>query len=76
MPDNIPAFLTDPMTEKLLESLVALAAEVNVLRDRVSRLESERDGTFPQDGFVAAEVFVSSIFGGMAQMPTSIDLKE
>mgnify|MGYP007096726220 CR=1 FL=1 len=63
---DLPArTLSDPMTEKLLESLVALAAEVNVLRDRVATLEMSANRTSVPD---SAERFVSSVFGGMATM--------
>lgn len=55
----------DPIAEKLLESLVALAAEVNVLRDRVAAIEARADGNTPPDSAESAERFVSSVFGGM-----------
>jgi len=60
--------LSDPITEKLLESLVALAAEVCVLRDRVAQLEASTDGTQPPDSAESAERFVMAVFGGMATM--------
>ncbi|MBB3064335.1 MULTISPECIES: hypothetical protein [Limibacillus] len=66
--ERSPRFLTDPISEKLLESLVALAAEVNVLRDRVARLEAQADGTELPDGFESADSFVTSVFGGAATM--------
>lgn len=69
MPDPARTFLPDPISEQLLQSLVALAAEVSVLRERVARLEAARDGGSPQPLFAEAESFVTSVFGGIASLP-------
>jgi len=64
MSDSQQAFFTDAVSEKLFQSLVALAAEVNVLRDRVARLEGRSECPNPS---VDADAFVQHVFGGLAK---------
>ena len=40
MPKSPPSFFKDPAVETLISSVVALASEVYVLRERVARLEA------------------------------------
>lgn len=68
MPDSPQTFFVDAVSEKLFESLVALAAEVHVLRDRVARLEaSTGQSVEADDASAGAEAFVQHVFGGLAQ---------
>jgi hypothetical protein len=64
-------FLPDPITEQLLESVVALAAEVNVLRARVGQLEADHSGTDPASVVDETKDFVAAIFHGFAHLPES-----
>ncbi|MGE4249122.1 MAG: hypothetical protein AB7F09_07030 [Parvibaculaceae bacterium] len=70
MPDNQQTFFADAVSEKLFESLVALAAEVHVLRDRVTRLEASATGQPAKtpDTAASAEAFVQHVFGGLARL--------
>ncbi|ASP23716.1 hypothetical protein ANTHELSMS3_04615 (plasmid) [Antarctobacter heliothermus] len=68
MTDVSARSISDPITEKLLESLVALAAEVSVLRDRVAALEARAEGNSLPASAESAEHFVTAVFGGMASM--------
>lgn len=70
MPDSQQAFFVDVVSEKLFESLVALAAEVHVLRDRVARLEASSTGQPAEiaDASASAEAFVQHVFGGLARL--------
>lgn len=59
-----PPVLTEAALDRILRSVVALAAEVQVLRERVRVLEAEagivRDDPPPE---VDAEAFVAHVFG-------------
>jgi len=68
MSEHEHRYLSDPISEKLLESLVALAAEVNVLRDRVARLEAQ-GGAGDTDGADGdTDAFVTAVFGGLCDL--------
>ena len=69
MPDSQQTFFADAVSGKLFESLVALAAEVHVLRDRVARLEASSSGqtTGGANMSASAEEFVQHVFGGLAR---------
>ncbi|MDQ2067934.1 hypothetical protein Q9295_16280 [Xinfangfangia sp. CPCC 101601] len=65
---NIPqTFFADPVTERLFQSVVALAAEVNVLRDRVARLEAGAEAAPQANAAADADAFVQHVFGGLVQ---------
>lgn len=68
-PDRLPpGFFTDEMTERVFASVVALAAEVSVLRERVARLEEAQGlAAAEADPARAAEHFVADVFGHLAQ---------
>ncbi len=67
-PDLPPGFFADAMTERVFASVVALAAEVSVLRERVARLEAAQGVAAPDaDPARAAESFVADVFGHLAQ---------
>ncbi|MFT4013542.1 MAG: hypothetical protein QM682_09095 [Paracoccus sp. (in: a-proteobacteria)] len=66
VPAPKPGFFADEMTERVFTSLVALAAEVSVLRERVAQLEKAQGMATPEPG-PAAECFVAEIFGHLAQ---------
>jgi hypothetical protein len=63
-----PTFFADAATEKLFDVVVALAAEVSVLRERVLRLEntSSPNTPSPVDMTREAEDFIRHVFGGLA----------
>jgi hypothetical protein len=68
-PDRLqPRFFADEMTERVFASVVALAAEVSVLRERVARLEGAQGiAEADTDAARAAESFVADVFGHLAQ---------
>ncbi|MBN9033382.1 MAG: hypothetical protein BGO05_00885 [Rhizobiales bacterium 63-7] len=69
MPDRPqPGFFADEMTERVFASVVALAAEVSILRERVAQLE-QAQGIAPagDDPARAAEDFVADVFGHLAR---------
>jgi hypothetical protein len=70
MPDSQQTFFVDAVSEKLFESLVALAAEVHVLRDRVFHLEALSSGQPAEtaDASASAEAFVQHVFGGLTRL--------
>lgn len=69
MPDSQQTFFADGVSEKLFKSLVALAAEVHILRDRVTRLEASSSGppATAASNSRSAEDFVQHVFGGLAR---------
>jgi len=69
MTENGQKFFSEPTTEKLFESLVALAAEVYVLRERVLHLEAK----IPVDGPAETKAFVDHVFGWLAAPCTRPD---
>uniref|UniRef100_A0A9E8CM75 Uncharacterized protein n=1 Tax=Bosea sp. NBC_00436 TaxID=2969620 RepID=A0A9E8CM75_9HYPH len=63
-----PGFFADEMTERVFASVVALAAEVSVLRERVAQLEQAQGlASAETDPARAAESFVADVFGHLAQ---------
>lgn len=63
-----PGFFADELTERVFASVVALAAEVSVLRERVARLEQAQGlDEANTDPGRAAESFVADVFGHLAQ---------
>lgn len=63
-----PGFFTDEMTERVFASVVALAAEVSVLRERVAQLEAAQGLAEANiDPARATEHFVTDVFGHLAQ---------
>jgi hypothetical protein len=63
-----PGFFADELTERVFASVMALAAEVSVLRERVAELERARgSGTDEPDPSRAAENFVADVFGHLAR---------
>jgi hypothetical protein len=69
MPDcSKLSFFTDEMTERVFASVVALAAEVSVLRERVGQLEKVQGiAGADDDPARAAENFVADVFGHLAR---------
>jgi hypothetical protein len=63
-----PTFFEDAATEKLFDVVVAMAAEVSVLRERVLRLEnaSSSNAPSPLDMTREAEDFIRHVFGRLA----------
>ncbi len=61
-------FFSDPTCEKLFETIVALAAEVYVLRERLLKLEkaSSPQALAPAHASREAEAFVRHVFGRLA----------
>jgi hypothetical protein len=70
MPGSQQTFFADAVSQTLFETLVALAAEVNVLRDRVARLEASSAGQAVEnaDPSASAGAFVQHVFGGLARL--------
>ncbi|MDR0810484.1 MAG: hypothetical protein LBE86_15390 [Gemmobacter sp.] len=67
MSNTQQTFFADPVSERLFHSLVALAAEVNVLRDRVAQLESGAVPLAPAEVSAAADAFVWHVFGDLVR---------
>ena len=73
MPKSPPSFFKDPAVETLISSVVALASEVYVLRERVARLEAAHPPA-PLDPAVEAglradaDAFVAHVFGALTPL--------
>ena len=69
MAEHNQSFFSDKVSEKLFESLVALAAEVHVLRDRVAHLEALNGmpATGDRDPAIQSRDYVQHVFGNLAR---------
>lgn len=69
MPDGSQSgFFADEVTERVFASVVALAAEVSILRERIAQLEKAQDiAQSNEDPARAAENFVADVFGHLAR---------
>lgn len=70
MPKSPPRFFKDPAVETLMSTVVALASEVYVLRERVARLEAAHppaplDPTMEAGLRADADAFVAHVFSAL-----------